>query len=120
MIHELKIRPEYFAAVVSGRKTFEIRRFDRDFLPGDILALNEYDAEEQRYTGNSCLVYIDYMISDSAFCKEGYVVMGIKPCVIWKKGQPPIALEQRMDYRVPLATREQDDPWMPAKVTSEQ
>ncbi|EAG9779059.1 DUF3850 domain-containing protein, partial [Listeria monocytogenes] len=29
--HELKIAPEYFAAVTEGRKTFEIRKNGRDF-----------------------------------------------------------------------------------------
>ena len=31
MIHELKIYPEYFKAVISGEKTFEIRKNDRPF-----------------------------------------------------------------------------------------
>ena len=31
MIHELKILPKYFADVISGNKTFEIRKFDRPF-----------------------------------------------------------------------------------------
>jgi ASC-1-like (ASCH) protein len=43
MIHELKIDPEYFAAVRNGEKQFELRRNDRNFSIGDYLALNEYD-----------------------------------------------------------------------------
>ena len=39
MIHELKILPEYFNAVISGEKTFEICKNDRPFHKGD---LNEY------------------------------------------------------------------------------
>lgn len=39
MIHELKILPEYFEAVTSGRKQFEIRKNDRDFKVGDQLIL---------------------------------------------------------------------------------
>lgn len=40
-IHELKILPEYFEAVVSGNKRFEIRKDDRNYKKGDILRLNE-------------------------------------------------------------------------------
>ena len=57
MIHELKIFPEYFEAVISGKKSFEIRKADRPFAVGDILALNEFDPTIPGYTDNSCLVY---------------------------------------------------------------
>ena len=40
--HELKIRPEYFKAVVLGDKMFEIRKNDRDFKVGDIIVLHEW------------------------------------------------------------------------------
>ena len=43
MIHAKKVRPEYFAALRSGNKTFEVRR-EEDGEPfyavGDYLALN--------------------------------------------------------------------------------
>lgn len=45
MIHQLKIDSEYFDDVASGKKTFEVRKNDRNFLVGDFLALNE-TAEE--------------------------------------------------------------------------
>ncbi|BDX40303.1 hypothetical protein K6D_03770 [Enterococcus faecium] len=41
MIHELKILPEYFEAVTSGRKQFETRRNDRNFKVGSQLILRE-------------------------------------------------------------------------------
>jgi len=43
MKHELKIRPQFYEYVVSGRKTFEYRKNDRGFQPGDIVVLREWD-----------------------------------------------------------------------------
>lgn len=108
MIHELKILPHFFREVILGRKTFEIRKNDRPFRKGDLLALNEYDAEKQNYTGNSCLVYIDYLLENEEYCKEGYIVMAIKPCVVWKKTSPRSEMKCDYDYTVPYATRESE------------
>ncbi|EFT45779.1 MAG: DUF3850 domain-containing protein [Enterococcus faecalis] len=73
-IHELKILPEYFEAVVSGDKRFEIRKNDRNYKKGDILRLNEY--QEGQYTGDVHVAEITY-ITDYAQ-QDGYVVLGIK------------------------------------------
>ena len=72
--HELKILPEYFTAVASGIKRFEIRKNDRGYNVGDILRLNEY--ENGKYTGNVHVVEITY-ISDYAQ-QDNFVVLGIK------------------------------------------
>lgn len=37
--HLLKVAPEYWLAVLDGSKTFEVRRNDRAFQKGDVLAL---------------------------------------------------------------------------------
>ena len=108
MIHELKILPHFFREVISGRKTFEIRKFDRPFRKDDLLALNEYDTDRKRYTGNSCLVYIDYLLESDEYCKQGYVVMAIKPCVVWKKISPRSEITYEYDYSVPYATMESE------------
>ena len=108
MIHELKILPNYFADVISGEKTFEIRKFDRPFHKDDLLALNEYDAERKCYTGNSCLVYIDYILDDNEYCKQGYVVMAIKPCVVQKYVEPLDRMSLKADYSVPYATKQKE------------
>lgn len=102
MIHELKILPEYFNAVISGEKTFEIRKNDRPFHKGDLLALNEYDG--QYWTGNSCLVYIDYILDNPDYVKKDMVVMSIKPCTVWRHDKPRNEMSYVNDYSVPLAT----------------
>ena len=106
MIHELKILPKYFEAVISGEKTFEIRKNDRNFRKGDFLALNEYDGTH--YTDNSCLVYVDYVLDDIEFTRAGFVVMSIKP-VLTRKSKSPHDWEKfGFDYSVPLAIRKAD------------
>lgn len=102
MIHELKIATEYFEAVISGEKTFEIRKHDRLFHKGDLLALNEY--EGNLYSGRSCLVYIDYILTDSDYVMKDYVTMSIKPCIVEKITKPINHCSLKPDYRVPLVT----------------
>ena len=46
MIHRLKIKPEYFQAVINGTKPFEIRYNDRNFQTGDKIILEEYLGKE--------------------------------------------------------------------------
>ncbi len=73
-VHELKILPEYFAAIVSGEKRFEIRKNDRNYKVGDILRLMKY--EDDNFTGDVHVSEITY-ITDFAQ-QDGYVVLGIK------------------------------------------
>ena len=36
-LHELKIKDEYFNAIIEGKKTFELRKNDRDYQVGDLI-----------------------------------------------------------------------------------
>lgn len=49
MTHELKIWPQYYCRVADGSKTFEVRKNDRGFQPGDTVILKEYDPAEIDY-----------------------------------------------------------------------
>lgn len=74
--HHLKILPKYYMDVERGIKSFEIRFNDRGFKVGDILYLEEYCGGEA--TGRMLMREVCYMIDDPTYCKEGYVVLGLK------------------------------------------
>ncbi len=92
MIHALKIEKQYFEAVASGRKTFELRNNDRNFAVGDFLALNEVtkvitDTTETVLTGRCCLVEVDYILDNKEYLQPGFVALAIKPCAIARSKQ---------------------------------
>lgn len=72
--HVLKIQQNYFNAVKSGKKKFEIRKNDRNYKVGDILLLKEYTCGS--YTDNEYRAKITY-ITDYAQ-KDNYVVLSIE------------------------------------------
>lgn len=82
-VHSLKIAPEWFQAVMDGRKTFEIRRNDRDFLVGDVLHLEEYDAaaygDGGGYTGRWVCRRVSFLTDYHQ--EHGFVVLGLIPWV---------------------------------------
>jgi len=48
MKHCLKIWPQYYEAVASGDKTFEVRVNDRNFQRGDLVELRYFDPDFKR------------------------------------------------------------------------
>jgi hypothetical protein len=62
--------------VEKGIKTFEIRFNDRNYKVGDILHLQEFCSGE--YTGRTIEKEICYMIDSPEYCKDGFVVLGLK------------------------------------------
>lgn len=76
--HELKTWPEYFEAIVSGEKTFELRKDDRDFQVGDALLLREWDPITREYTGKSTRRGVSYILRNAWFgIADGYVVLSL-------------------------------------------
>lgn len=80
MVHELKTWPEYFQAVWSGAKTFEVRKADRPFAVGDELDLREWDPETGEYTGSFLSrIFVTYVLRGPGFgVEDGFVVMGFR------------------------------------------
>ena len=76
--HNLKILPEYYNAIDSGRKTFEVRFNDRNYQVDDILHLQEW--VDGQYTGRKMEAEVTYLLDNPNYCKEGYVIMAIRRC----------------------------------------
>ncbi len=78
--HELKTWPSFYDAVLSGKKTFEVRKHDRNFKVGDILLLNKWDNSTNEYMGSQTACSITYILEGGQFgIEKGYCVMGLKP-----------------------------------------
>jgi hypothetical protein len=75
-IHCLKTWPQYYAAVLDGSKTFEIRRNDRDFAVGDVLVLQEFDPAAGSYTKEMIAMRITYITDFQQ--QAGFVCMGME------------------------------------------
>lgn len=74
-VHRLKTLPDFYKAVRSGEKMFEIRKNDRDFKVGDLLVLEEW-SQETGYTGREEWRFVTYMTPYAQ--QDGYVVMSLK------------------------------------------
>ena len=76
--HHLKTWPQYFQAVIDGKKKFEVRKNDRDFKPQDKLRLQEFDPNQGIFTGREYECDIHYILYGGEFgIKEGYCVMSL-------------------------------------------
>lgn len=80
--HYLKTWPEVFEKVLSGEKTFEVRKNDRDFRVGDLVKLNEFNPITGYSKRETAWLEIVYILPGGQFgIAEGYVVMQLKPVV---------------------------------------
>lgn len=90
-IHELKIWPSGFEAILAGEQTFEYRRNDRDFAVGDVVVLTEWDPANHRhrssiggltvyggYTGRQIRARISYKLEGTFGVPPGYAVLALR------------------------------------------
>jgi ParB family chromosome partitioning protein len=74
--HYIKCETEYFQAVEKGKKTFEVRKNDRDYQQHDILHLKE--SVEGIETGRTMTVSVTYiMYGGKLGLHAAYCVMSI-------------------------------------------
>ena len=75
-LHELKIKEDYFYAIVRGEKTFELRRNDRDYQVGDLIHFIKTDGLEYC----SYVFKITYVLKDvpEYGLDKDYCILGIK------------------------------------------
>jgi hypothetical protein len=85
---DLRIWPEYYAAVLEGTKRFEVRLDDRDYQVGKVYWLREWvpavarcaegilGQDDSHYTGRSVIVVISYVLRDVPGLASGYCVWG--------------------------------------------
>jgi len=59
---EKKIWPEYFQAILEGKKTYELRLADFECKEGDILVLKEWDPKTKEYTGREIEKKVSYVL----------------------------------------------------------
>lgn len=78
MKHELKTWPQYFAAIVAGRKNFEVRKDDRGFEVGDELVLQEWCPLMGNYTGREEIRFVRFILRDFDGLRPGYVAMDLQ------------------------------------------
>ncbi len=64
--HDLKVWPTHWELIASGRKTFEIRKNDRDYRAGDELRLRCWDPDTQDYRSQQYIrVAVTFVFSPS-------------------------------------------------------
>lgn len=75
--HDLKTRPEYFAYLWSGDKTFELRKDDRGYWVGDTLLLREWSSAKG-YSGRQIKAEVTFVLSGLPWLHKDIVCMSIK------------------------------------------
>lgn len=78
MQHELKIWPEYFDDIQSGKKPFDVRKADRPFGIGDTLLLKEW-SPDNGYSGRETIKRIKYILPGGQFgIHDNSCVLGLE------------------------------------------
>lgn len=81
--HRLKCWPEFFQAILDGRKMHDLRRCDdRHFSIGDRLELREFDPKTERYSGRELTVEVTYVTSAEVPCALSAQALDRNFCIL--------------------------------------
>jgi Domain of unknown function (DUF3850) len=81
--HELKSWPNFFEAIVAGKKRHDLRRADdRIFNVGDILVLREFDPKKDVYTERVVRAEVTYITSDEDPCALSRQALDSRFCIL--------------------------------------
>ncbi len=115
--HILKTLNPHFTAVLEKRKTFEIRKNDRDFKVGDYLFLGEFILDTGVFTGRMVEVQVTYIFEPDGKVgglEEGYVIIafqylgsGYLPDLEGKSKVDKLALKNAGGFRLRYNTSEE-------------
>lgn len=98
-IPSIKILPEYFEEVLSGRKRAELRLNDRDYKKGDIYDLREWNPKRERYTGRRINIEITHVLEGFEGLKKGWCMFSFKTYEeIFGKPDEPTSKTLSVDY----------------------
>lgn len=75
-IHQIRLASMYFDDVVSGKKSFELRKNDRGYKEGDFLEMMEF--KDGKNTGRTVRVLVTYLLENYTGLEDGYCIMGTK------------------------------------------
>jgi len=78
-VHDLKSWPVHFVALRTRRKTFEVRKNDRDYKLHDRLVLREWNPSTATYTGRVLERRVTYICDLAVVGIDGFVAMGVRP-----------------------------------------
>lgn len=72
--HQIKLVAEFFDDAAAGRKSFELRKNDRNYKEGDVLEMEE--VKDGKKTGRKCSKRIVYMMENFEGLEDGYCILG--------------------------------------------
>jgi hypothetical protein len=95
--HYLKVWPQFFAPSWSGQKRFELRINDRDFDCGDVVVLQEWDPDTEKYTRREIEAKINYVMDESTISElmgldqyANYVILSLAEPFVFRENAPLI------------------------------
>jgi ParB family transcriptional regulator, chromosome partitioning protein len=77
-VHQVKCWNDYFEAIASGDKTFDLRKDDRNYAVDDHVVFEEFRQAVGEYTGRVTRRRIKYILRDFDGLQPGYCILGLE------------------------------------------